>query len=91
MSTVTSPRITAEHIRRVLGHSESVVVYLVGIDDFEVAETGLSKAQMLLVADGVIDVAVTFEQAKTYLAVTDGTHSKAAAIATALYNAPKGI
>lgn len=80
-SRTSAPKITADAIRRVLGHSDSVVVHLLGIDFVDVAETGLSKAQA---ANENIVVVLTSAEARTYMDAADGDAAKAARTATAV-------
>lgn len=80
----TAPKITADLMRRVLGHAQSVVVWLPAIDACDVADTGLTKAQA---TNPAIVPVVTHEEALAYLDGVDGDHARAARIITATLGA----
>jgi hypothetical protein len=81
----TDLTVTAIQIRDILGHADSVIVWLPAIGLLDVAATGLTKAQRLH-ADR-IRVAVTHAEAREYLAAAKGDHVAAAAIASAVLRA----
>jgi hypothetical protein len=85
-TTITAPTVHARHLRSVLtdGTPESLLVWLVPIDDVDVADAGLSAQQHMAVAEGRIRVLVTYDEAVDYLLAAGGDFDQAAAIATAV-------
>jgi hypothetical protein len=84
ITALPAPRINALQLRRVLGHADSAIVWLKAVDDVDVADSGLTKAQQTAVTEGRIAELVTHAEARSYLDAAGGDYTAATAIANAV-------
>jgi uncharacterized protein YijF (DUF1287 family) len=80
----TTPSVRAHQLQQVLDNEDSVIVWLVGIDDVDVAEAGLTRSARTAEGEGRIKVLVTYDEALDYLLTADGDVRNATGIANAV-------